>query len=498
MSTHAHSQGTRRSEKRAKKGSKTVLTVTAAQGSIEVDIKEREDDRGSKYYAEYRDPERGRRRPSLGTDDLEEAKLRAKAIAEELAAAADPTATGVCFTPPSQVTLGELFDLYRAHKLPKFKKRGRPTGHYVNMERVMRLGEILWGRDQVVVEIDETHKDRYETRRKEGGINVPAPNLPGHYDRELLPAPGRTLGPCGARTIRGEIALLSMIFNWGVRHRRKGGGGKKLIPFNPLHGISFACGPENPRTPVMTERRFQIMLQYAPEAEMYARRYNRNVPEGERTALLEIAHGTARRIEAIVGLRRRDILLTHAQVREKLLELGWPEDWADWWPCGAIFWNPEYDKVGYSRVTPISRRLQRVLIKYLAMLGTLEPDAWLFPAGRKPSESTCPQVAWKWFRRIEELAQKHGEDLPRLKWGAFHPFRRAWRSVRAGFFDDKLVALVGGWRRFKDSNEAMQQGYLQYHPRALYLCAEFDQTRDAPDDGRIPGVNVIVHVPDAA
>ena len=43
----------------------------------------------------------------------------------------------------------------------------------------------------------------------------------------------------------------------------------------------------------------------------------------------------------------------------------------------------------------------------------------------------------------------------------------------------------------------MNQGYLQYSARALYLCVEFDVTRDVPDDGCVPGVNITVNAPPA-
>jgi hypothetical protein len=239
----------------------------------------------------------------------------------------------------------------------------------------------------------------------------------------------------------------------------------------------------------------RIVFQRNPRGRR-GRRYKR-MPRGFLVTLLMLARGTGRRIQALCGLRVGDVLLTREQVRRKLLELGWPEEWAEEWKFGAIYWDPQYDKRGYSRVVPISKRLHDQLRAYLAELGTIDPGALLFHAPSDRRKILNRQQVWRWFRRIERVARHNGVDFPSLRWGAWHPFRRQWRSERAGFFDDKLVALVGGWRRFENAHEAMQQGYLQYDAKALYLCAEFEPRRDAPRDGRIPGVKVVVNAPDA-
>ena len=508
--------------KRARKGAKIIAALTAPGGSTQVHVKKREDGRGWLYYAEYRHPTRGRRRPSLQTDDLDEAKRRAAQIAEELALldGTGPEEELARIT-QSRVELGTAFDAYREGRLPHFVNDGKPNGHWVNLDRVIRVAEAIWGRDQVVCEIGESHVDLFKATRAEGDFQVAARTLPDQHDRVILPADPVTLGPCGARTIRGELSLLSIILNWAARHPVPGGRGRKLLAGNPLDGIPFNAGTENPRQPVMSDRRYGIMLQYAPEVEAVTRgevEYQRHVreegvvlqrstrgrrgrrfdemPRGFLVTLLQLARGTGRRIESLLNLRVGDLLLGRERVRRKLLDLGWPEDWADAWPYGAIFWSPDHDKEGYSRLTPLSGRLHDQLRSYLQERGTIDPAAPLFPS---PADADAPvsyAQAWRWFRRVEAIAREHDEDLPALRWGAWHPFRRQWRSERAGYFDPKLVALVGGWRRFENSHEAMQQGYLQYHPRALYLCSEFEPKRDAPSDGRIPGVNVRVRAPD--
>jgi hypothetical protein len=269
----------------------------------------------------------------------------------------------------------------------------------------------------------------------------------------------------------------------------------------------------------MSDKRFAVLLKYAPETEQVIRgevRYRKKVlngetvllrtkgheprfpdlPEGYLSTLLMVAGGTARRIGSIRGLRIGDILLTEEAVRRKLIELGWPEEWAGAWPFGAIQWNPEFDKEGYSRVIPIPARLHAQLVTYLRGRGTIDPNAWLFPAPRRPDRRVGNGQVWRWLHKIEAVARWNGVDLPRLLHGAFHPHRRKWRSERAGHFIDKLVALVGGWSAFKDSSEAMNQGYLQFDPRALYLCAEFLPERDLSPERPVAGVNTVVHAPE--
>jgi hypothetical protein len=508
--------------KRASKGSKVVRKVTS--GDVVVHVKKRVDGRGWLYYAEYLHPTKGRQRPSLQTDDLEEAVQNAQEIADEVALLIESgSVEDLARINQSRVTLGQVFDEYRREQLPNYiESDGRPNGHWINMDRVIRVAESILGRDQVVCELGPSQIARLKTVRLAGGVRIPGRVLPDQFDRLIVPAKPTVLKACGPNTVRGEIAVLSVLFNWARRHKVKGGRGRKLLGDNPLHGIPFGAGVEEPKRPLMTQKRYEVMLHFAPEVEAVTRgevEYQRHfkdgrvvlsrnpsgrrgrkfgkMPRGFLVTLLMLARGTWHRIESLRGLRVGDILLTRDQIRRKLLDLGWPEEWADEWPWGAVYWNPEFDKEGYSRVVPISMRLHEQLVLYLRELGTIDPNAWLFPSPSKPGRHVSNGQVWRWFRRTERVAAAHGADLLPLKYGAFHPFRRQGRSERAGHFDDKLIALCGGWQRFKDSQEAMNQGYLQYSAKALYLCVEFDVTRDVPDDGCVPGVNIIVNAPPA-
>lgn len=261
-----------------------MATVTAASGLIKIRIRERTDGRGSRYLAEYHHPVHGRCRRSLHTDDLKEAESRACDLAKQLASESSDSGTSLLRSRLSDITLGELFDQYRAQKLPTLMKQGCPTGHYRNMERVIRVAESLWGRDLIVLEIGQTHKDQFEARRKAGGFLVPPPVLPQRSHQQVRKPPTTTLGPCNARTVRGELQLLSAIFHWGMHTRTPSGQGIPLLPFNPIACVNLFCGEERPRRrPPMLRAAYAILLQ--------------------------LASRTGRRPEDIMSLRVQDLLL---------------------------------------------------------------------------------------------------------------------------------------------------------------------------------------------
>lgn len=207
----------------------------------------------------------------------------------------------------SDVTLGELFDLYRSHRLAGLTTQGRPTGHCINMERAMRVAEVLWGRDLIVLDIDQSHTGGFEARRKAGGVKVPPRVLPGRHGSVTAAHPS-TLGPCNTRTVRGELTLLSAIVNWGKRYKVAGGGGVTLIPFNPFDRVSLPRVVERRRKRVTTDRRLPLVYGYAPETDDSARESAFRTQDDLRAALLRLALATGRRHEEILALRVRDLL----------------------------------------------------------------------------------------------------------------------------------------------------------------------------------------------
>ena len=191
-------------KRRAKRGSKIVASVTVADGAVRIDIKKRTDGRGYRYYAEYPDPQTGkRRRPSLETDDLDEAKRNATELATWVAYMASlGTIEELARHEQSTIELGELCDAFRLVRMPKLIKGGKPTDHFVNLDRTIRVVETVLGRETVVCEMDATELDDLIEARSEGGFKIPARQLPNQFDRLLLEAPGTMLGPCEGGHLR--------------------------------------------------------------------------------------------------------------------------------------------------------------------------------------------------------------------------------------------------------------------------------------------------------
>jgi mannose/cellobiose epimerase-like protein (N-acyl-D-glucosamine 2-epimerase family) len=63
-------------------------------------------------------------------------------------------------------------------------------------------------------------------------------------------------------------------------------------------------------------------------------------------------------------------------------------------------------------------------------------------------------VANNWIRKAEALA-----ELPKLRGGLWHTYRRAWATERK-HLPDADVAEVGGWR----GSKAMKMSYQQATP----------------------------------
>ena len=67
-------------------------------------------------------------------------------------------------------------------------------------------------------------------------------------------------------------------------------------------------------------------------------------------------------------------------------------------------------------------------------------DVPLFPAPKNPRRSIRLDLVQKWLLRAEQLA-----ELPRLRGGIWHPYRRLWASERK-HMPDIDVAAAGGWK----------------------------------------------------
>lgn len=156
--------------------------------------------------------------------------------------------------------------------------------------------------------------------------------------------------------------------------------------------------------------------------------------------LLDLANGTARRISAICRLRYEDLRLAATPAA----------------PHGAIRWPEDTDKEGKEWVAPITATVRAALDRVLRERPGIGP-AYLFPSSKSPGEPITKDLAREWLLEAEQLA-----ELPKLKGGAWHPYRRKWATARKHLpLTD--VAAAGGWK----CTETLLRCYQQPDERTM-------------------------------
>ena len=204
--------------------------------------------------------------------------------------------------------------------------------------------------------------------------------------------------------------------------------GRRLLNLNPLHDVSWEK-EKNPLRPVASHDRFLRTISFADDVD----------PSGRLRCMLALARYTGRRESAVCQLRASDILRDRRAVRVALAEQGLDESQADHWAEGAIRWRADSDKQGFSTVAPISARARAELDEYLAENPRVG-EAWLFPSPKDDAKPIRRDLAGRWLLRAEKAA-----ELPKLRGGVWHPYRRLWATERK-HLPDADVAASGGWR----------------------------------------------------
>lgn len=356
-------------------------------------------------------PDGSKIRRSLDTSSKEVAIGRARAIAREVAEA---RLTGVA---PDTFTLGQVFTLYFRMKGPELSLDWRKTAE----TRRSLFGEC-WGTEKVVLDISQTDTDRYCRLRRSGDLS---PDRNGRKNQGVRDG-----------TLNNEFRWLSSVFNWAGRHKE---GGRRLLPENPLHDVTWPR-EKNPRRPVASHQRFMKTLEHVDEVD----------PEGRLRTILSLARYTGRRANAICSLRVPDLLRDLDHVRAALAATGMDERFAEHMPHGAMRWPCEHDKMGLIFISPLSAPARAALDDYLRLVPRVG-DMPLFPAPKDPSKPIRLDLVQKWLLRTEEAA-----ELPKLKGGRWHPYRRLWASERK-HMPDIDVAAAGGWKDTRSLKLSYQQ-----------------------------------------
>jgi hypothetical protein len=378
------------------------------------------------YYDVRLDGER--KRGPLETADKATAEATARELAKVLAT---QRLTGIR---PDALTLGQLFAAYRQHRLPTLNRQ---------REAEVRMGMLLecWGVDLPVADIDQTRIGAYCAARR--GLAIVAPGLrlgPGGKPRKGYRSPQ----PVRDGALDGEMRFLNAALNWACGFRVNGG---PLLNSNPLprnRTERRALGwpvERNPRRPVAAHDRYTRTQEHADTVD----------PAGRLRCILGLARYTARRENAICQLWASDLLLSPDRVRAALADAGLNEADAANMPHGAIRWREDSDKAGYMFVTAIGPEARAELDRYLHRAARLG-DVPLFPApGRKRRKGAPPpkhprpeqpigrDTASKWLVRAEALA-----EVPKLRGGVFHPYRRLW-AIERRHLPAIDVAAAGGW-----------------------------------------------------
>ena len=464
---------------------RTLATVEAH--GFTVCIKERKGQRNLCFEYEVNDD---RVRRSAKTPDLEKAKSKATVLARELAKVVLGRELGLDLPDDGRLSLEVLFAHFRRKRMPRLKKPrpGHTASYAKQLDVAMRAFTACLGSSFTLDGFDQ-NTVAYFTEWRIDPVN-----------RFRLAGKNKGGLPPTRKTAARDLSLMKEITAWATSTRV---AGKVLLRDDPIRSLDLPSPKTGRLRPIMSEERLRAMRDAAPRAEAAARTNNaarnQGVP-GYFPLLVELLAELGHRVTATALLQRRDVLRTPREVAEVAARYGLqPEACARAWRWGAVHFTGGNDKMGRASLVPLSRRMREQLDNHLAemdALGRKAPDAYLLCMPSNPEKPLVGSSANHVLLSIEKFAVSGGMPLTHLKGGLAHPFRRRFRTIRAGRFDDALVAIAGGWTLAGAGADpsAMNQSYLIYPPESLLHCLEFEPARDLTDDSLPPGVKVKVHI----
>lgn len=233
--------------------------------------------------------------------------------------------------------------------------------------------------------------------------------------------------PIRHRAVEENCKWLRWVLNWAVHWRDT--NGRYLMRENPLRGFEMPT-EQNPNRPVATTDRYEALRAISDEVMMDVS-WDGGRQRSYLSELLDLAHGTGRRISAICALRYEDLRLDHG-------------------PYGAIRWPAQTDKEKRETIAPITPRVRAALDRILRERPGIG-GRYLFPSPANPEEHVREDRARRWLLNGEKLA-----GLPKLKGSLWHAFRRGWATARK-HLPLKDTAAAGGWA----STETLLTAYQQ-------------------------------------
>lgn len=382
-------------------------------------------DRTNLYSAVW-DPEKGEVKRSLGHADREKAMDYADDLAPKLR---DGTERVVS----DDSTVGNIFKLYRAHRVPDKSERVQKGD-----DRRLKRWKRYLGADFDLSRLSRREWDTFKRKRASGALDAKGREVPNEDDRREV----------GARTVEKDLRFLRSVCRWAMDWR--GGEGHALLDRDPTRGLEIPS-EKNPARPILTHDRLEKLREHAPKLTMRVEwSGKRETVETPFPEILELLAGTGRRVGAVRKLKVDDLDLDRT-----------PNT-----PHGAIVWPSDTDKMDREWRCPISERVRETLESALekrrrqGRVGA----GYLFSSPEDASEPVPYRTLRGWLRETERLA-----ELEPQKGGNFHPFRRLWASARKDL-PDVDVARAGGW----NSLEALQQAYQQPDDETMLRVVEHE------------------------
>lgn len=344
-----------------------------------------ERDSGIIYVEFFEHGERQRR--STGHRNREKAKCQADELAAEFPAEKPEENE-------RDISLGLLFDKYVRERTPEKAKSTQKHDR-----RCKELFTRYFGCETPAANLNRELWDRFIRERRTGAIDPRGHSVPEGDRTER-----------GARIVAKNLKLLNAVLRWGVD--------AGLLDRNPCEfpGIKSKYPKEDdPQRPIVSEERYQSMLDVAGEVDWRFR------------LALILANETGHRIGSIRRLRWSDVNLS----------------------VETVEWRGSEDKMRNHHVTPLTEDAATALREARQKrLGVGE--AWVFPAPENPSEPCSRHRMRDWWLQAERRAELD------------HPEGMGWHAMRRKFATEhkgsplKDVQGLGGWKESRTLLECYQ------------------------------------------
>jgi len=221
-------------------------------------------------------------------------------------------------------TLSRVMGQFQVHRTPQKNLAERQAD-----ERRIKLWSAFLGAQKDLSKLTLHEWGQFIEARRLGIINAQGALVPDDQ-RE----------PVRDGTVAADLVFLKSVLNWATKWQDE--QARYLMRENPARGFPIPS-EKNPRRPLATRDRFEKVLAVASQVMMLVGRGKkaRRLPS-YLAPILVIAHGTGRRISAILALRGEDLKL----------DLGLH---------GSIRWPAATDKTGREWTVPLSQEVRAAI-----------------------------------------------------------------------------------------------------------------------------------------